>query len=115
MPEHLTEGNASGLWPTPLHSEARQGLQIRRPGKKGTQVSLTTAVRMYPTPTAQDASNNGGPAQMERNMVPLNGVIGGPLNPEWVEWLMGWPVGWTACAALETDRFPQWWNSHGRL
>lgn len=115
MPEHLTEGNASGLWPTPLHSEARQGLQIRRPGKKGSQISLTTAVRMYPTPTAQDASNNGGPAQMERNMVPLNGVIGGPLNPEWVEWLMGWPVGWTGCAALETDKFRQWWNSHGRL
>lgn len=20
---------------------------------------------------------------------------GGPLNPVWVEWLMGWPIGWT--------------------
>jgi hypothetical protein len=20
---------------------------------------------------------------------------GGQLNPEWVEWLMGWPIGWT--------------------
>lgn len=113
MPEHLTEGNASGLWPTPLHSEARQGLQIRRPGKKGKQQSLTTAVRLLPTPTVQDAKNNGAPAQQERNMRPLNAVIGGSLNPEWVEWLMGWPGGWTDLAASATDKFRQWCNSHG--
>jgi hypothetical protein len=150
MPEHLTEGNASGLWPTPLHSEARQGLQIRRPGKKGTQQSLTTAVRtqpgchahavttggatstectpenvpalkstngkpilMLPTPTVQDAKNNGAQAQQERNMRPLNAVIGGSLNPEWVEWLMGWPGGWTDLAASAMDKFPQWCASHG--
>lgn len=142
MPALHIEESESGFWPTPLHSEARQGLQIRRPGKKGSQVSLTTAVRifptptvngnynrkglthksgdglatavrMYPPPTAQDASNNGGPAQAERNMVPLNAVIGGPLNPAWVEWLMGWPVGWTACVALATDKFQQWRRSHG--
>jgi hypothetical protein len=113
MPERLTEGNASGLWPTPLHSEARQGLQIRRPGKKGTQQSLTTAVRLLPTPTVQDAKNNGAPGQQERNMRPLNAVIGGSLNPQWVEWLMGWPGGWTDLAASATDRFRQWCASHG--
>ncbi len=35
------------------------------------------------------------------------------LNPEWVEWLMGWPIGWTDCAPLETDRFQRWLRSHG--
>ena len=25
----------------------------------------------------------------------LNAIHGGKLNPEWVEWLMGWPIGWT--------------------
>jgi hypothetical protein len=25
----------------------------------------------------------------------LGEVLGGPPNPEWVEWLMGFPVGWT--------------------
>jgi hypothetical protein len=30
---------------------------------------------------------------------------GGKLNPEWVEWLMGWPLGWTDLKPLETDKF----------
>ena len=28
------------------------------------------------------------------------------LNSDWVEWLMGWPIGWTAFDVLETDRCP---------
>ena len=27
----------------------------------------------------------------------------GPLNPEWVEWLMGFPIGWTELSASETQ------------
>ena len=27
---------------------------------------------------------------------------GGKLNPEWVEWLMGFPIGWTDCAVSAT-------------
>lgn len=37
----------------------------------------------------------------------------GHLNPDWTEWLMGWPIGWTDSKPLETDKFQQWWNSHG--
>jgi hypothetical protein len=43
----------------------------------------------------------------------LNAEVGGPLNPTWVEWLMGWPLGWTDCAASATDKFQQWLLSHG--
>jgi hypothetical protein len=32
-------------------------------------------------------------------------TIGGKLNPMWVEWLMGWPLGWTDLKPLETDKF----------
>ena len=28
----------------------------------------------------------------------------GRLNPTWVEWLMGWPLGWTDLKPLETDK-----------
>jgi hypothetical protein len=35
------------------------------------------------------------------------GVIpaGGRLNPTWVEWLMGWPIGWTDLEPLAMDRY----------
>jgi len=96
------------LWPTPKASAA--GPDFAKLERSGTGISLATAVAMFPTPTAQDASNNGGPAQME-----LNAVAGGALNPMWVEWLMGWPLGWTDCGASGMDRFRQWCGSHGKL
>lgn len=39
--------------------------------------------------------------------------IAARLNPDWVEWLMGWPIGWTALRPLATDRFRSW--LHGRF
>ena len=39
--------------------------------------------------------------------------IGGKLNPTWVEWLMGWPLGWTDLSASATDKFQAWLHSHG--
>ena len=36
----------------------------------------------------------------------------GQLNPLWVEWLMGWPIGWTDLKPLETDKFQQWQQQH---
>ena len=37
---------------------------------------------------------------------------GGQLNPEWVEWLMGWPIGWTGLKPLEMDKFREWQLQH---
>jgi hypothetical protein len=34
-------------------------------------------------------------------------------HPEWVEGLMGWPIGWTDSRASATDKFRQWSRSHG--
>lgn len=36
----------------------------------------------------------------------------GQLNPEWVEWLMGWPIGWTDLKPLEMARFREWQQQH---
>ncbi len=36
----------------------------------------------------------------------------GTLNPPWVEWLMGWPIGWTDFAPLEMDKFQEWQRLH---
>jgi hypothetical protein len=86
----LLLAGAVKAFPTPMASEARQGYQNRNNGKKGSQESLTTVIQ-------------GGPAS----------EVGGSLNPTWVEWLMGWPLGWTDSALSATDRFRQWLRSHG--
>jgi hypothetical protein len=86
--------------------------------------SLATAVwrETWPTPTVQDSANNGARSQFQRNSLPLNAAVknwptpvasdagkdrgssagwglrdaaGGSLNPTWVEWLQGYPLGWT--------------------
>ena len=38
--------------------------------------------------------------------------VGGPLL-EMREWMMGWPISWTALEPLETDRLRQWSRSFG--
>ena len=67
--------------------------------------TLTDYVTLYPTPTARDCYNRG-PSEANRNSPALNhmatGGNGGTLNPTWVEWLMGFPLGWTDCDASET-------------
>ena len=90
------------MWPTPEASDATGGrvsmeLGGTRPSGAKRAITLASAVahQMWPTPTAQDAANNGGPAQSSRNTPPLNAQVGGSLNPTWVEWLMGFPTGWT--------------------
>jgi len=67
-----------------------------------------------PTVTARDwRSGKASEATMQRNSRPLSEKVGGLLNPPWVEWLMGWPIGWTELAASGTDRFQQWRQWHG--
>jgi hypothetical protein len=40
-------------------------------------------------------------------------TIGGKLNPTWVEWLMGWPLGWTDLKPLVTDKSHFVQQQHG--
>jgi DNA (cytosine-5)-methyltransferase 1 len=111
--------DAVAMWPTPCASEARQGLQIRREGKKGTQESLSTVVRRFPTPRTPSKSgggtglDGGSGARSMMTEEERKELCGGQLNPTWVEWLMGWPLGWTDCAVSATDKFRQWQRSHG--
>lgn len=65
------------MWPTPLHSEARQGFQDRSPGKKGSQESLSTiavknAAPNWPTPMASDGNRES--VTMQRGNPTLAGA-----------------------------------------
>ena len=102
------------LWPTPLSHET--GNRKTKYKQGGTPLSL--AVNTWPTPLARDWKNSHvSQATLEKNSRPLNEVVsqgrGGKLNPMWVEWLMGWPLGFTDCAPLETDKYQQWLSKHG--
>ena len=65
--------------------------------------SLETMARhnMWPTPTARDWRSGTGQTREKRlaagHQAGLPEVLGGKLNPTWVEWLMGFPLGWTDC------------------
>jgi hypothetical protein len=89
---------------------------------KTTGRPITTALAdavMFATPKSRDwkgQSQRGihAPGDALPNMDRGDGKpIGGSLNPTWVEWLMGWPLGWTDCVASAMDRFHQWLLSHG--
>ena len=72
-------------------------------------MTLTRKVKYLekmPTPVARMWKDNGqSPSELNRNSETLATKAGGSLNPTWVEWLMGWSLGWTDLKPLETDKF----------
>ena len=51
---------------------------------------------IWSTPTARDwRSGKASEKTLAKNTRPLSEQTGGQLSPMWVEWLMGYPKGWT--------------------
>ncbi len=82
-------------------------------------------LKTWPTPQAsdnRDRSNLGMPAiqrrQSKGKQIGLGQSVSdtsGALNPDWVEWLMGWPIGWTDSNPSAMGKFQAWLRSHGKL
>ncbi len=106
----LTDVIVSGLLPTPVAKddgksfEAHMAMKARMPGgprKTCTSLAVMARSGMWPTPSASEHKYRlQGFSQQSKC---LNALARGQLNPTWVEWLMGYPLGWTACAAWETQ------------
>jgi hypothetical protein len=114
--ESGSKPNGETLWPTPAASDNRSrgtANSTARRIKIGKQIGLEAAVK-YATPTAHNAKEGAYPAEYTRKTPSLASQAGGALNPTWVEWLMGWPLGWTDLQPLGTDRYQLWRRSHGR-
>ena len=95
--------SARTTWPTPTVC----GNYNRKGASATSGDGLATAVLKVATPTARDwRSGKASQATHDKNSRPLSEQIGGSLNPTWVEWLMGWPLGWTDLKPLETAKCP---------
>lgn len=116
-----TAANDAGLWPTPTASLGTKGGRVTpRKSREGwTLIESVSARKTWPTPTVNDSKNcTLPPSQVKHDNIP--GALlrdgekaGGALNPTWVEWLMGWPLGWTDLKPLATDRCRNVQQRHG--
>jgi hypothetical protein len=110
--EPITGATALSLWPTPTTQDhiVRKSTQQKLGSMHS--VGLGDAVRMWPTPRAAMgetrnhtvyARSTDKPQNLENKVASTDSTaIGGKLNPMWVEWLMGFPTGWTDLEDLET-------------
>lgn len=114
------------LWPTPqahkttesgeiVNSDGTPWDGIRKPHSKKSGKPITTALAdaavFWATTTVCGNYNKKGASAKSGDGLATQ--AGGALNPDWVEWLMGWPIGWTACEPLEMGKSQQWpqWHS----
>jgi hypothetical protein len=100
------KGTEFGLSPNGVdsfHTPNTTGLD----GGSNSRKALKKRQEMWPTPTTRDYKGKSGSGRQERKGNPLDtlpNAIGGQLNPTWVEWLMGWPLGFTDLKPLEMDK-----------
>ena len=118
----MVKATERGMWPTPTQRDYKDG-SAQSCANVPTNHLLGRAVhggkptqRTYPTPKQND-HKPGIQSHNDGRRSNLNDRLAQPhlgqLNPAWVEWLMGWPIGWTDCAPLATDRFQRWLRLHG--
>ncbi len=134
----LTTEIECGFWPTVTKSDASGGgchpseFQSGRRNRNGFSMNLRDAVRRWPTAASRDWKDTPGMAktstnkdgskrnredQLARKVYSIEQTPkgGGLLNPDWVEWLMGWPIGWTESRPLAMDKFRQWQQQHSEF
>lgn len=115
----LTDVIDSSLWPTPVRSEARRGTpRTNRYAQGGASLTHDVAHGLLPTPTRTVARQSHrympGNRTLKGALVEVQGEEPGPLNPVWLEWLMGFPPGWTDPKLSGTPSCQPWpgtWES----
>jgi len=105
----LTDGTDCGSLPTPRSTDGHKSQRTLAGAQKELarrkNMDLGMVVRLWPTPSANDDRDRGNlstPAIKRRadkgKQLMLSMVVSetsGQLNPTWVEWLMGFPLGHT--------------------
>ena len=132
--ERPISGTVSGLWPTPNCIGFQSDGELQMLAKKASshaeflemsdRACQSKRQKHYPTPTASQAkgwapnhtragSDDRLDYTIERSAF-KTGQQTPPkrLNPAWVEWLMGWPPGFTDLKPLAMDKFREWQQQH---
>ena len=86
-------------FPTPIASAGGPGKNLNNPRGIHQGNPLASAVKMSMMKN-QTSETSGAP-------------VGGSLNPVWVEWLMGFPLGWTDLKPLEMHKSHYVQQQHG--
>jgi len=68
---------------------------------------------LWPTPTASDWKRSAAKSESLRKSGNIAVRVGGYVHPEFLEWMMGFPIGWSAQRELEMHRFQEWLDLHG--
>ena len=102
LENHRSYKKMQKMWPTP-QSRDYKGPSGR--SMKGEENDLPNAVKMWPTPRASEWKDVGPVGSKSHTHMDKRDYLcakvkdpeqpTGSLNPQWVEWLMGYPIGWT--------------------
>lgn len=108
---HRIEETDGSLLPTPTVSSGAQVAWKPTKGQTG-GTTLEGWARWFPTPTAR-MHKGGGKAMTRKDGKERSDMLdwlveaqepNGRLNPDWVEWLMGFPIGFTASKGWGTPK-----------
>jgi hypothetical protein len=115
--EPITKETGCGLLPNGVdtfHTPNTKGLD----GGSNSRKALKNRIETWPTPRTRGLCGGSGSwALLKKNLSTIQqvrGMAGGTLNPTWVEWLMGWPLGWTDLKPLEMDKSHCVQQQHGK-
>ena len=115
------------MWPTPKCSDSRHAISRHITDPEGRWIGnlgeVVYAMETFPTPMASDNRDRGNlssPSVQRRLKIGKQVSLGqsvsqtsGRLNPQWVAWLMGWPVGWTSLKPWVMDKSHSVPQQHG--
>jgi len=120
-----TGSGSSGSWPTPTAMNDNHYIDNSPNNDKRNSRGLASDAdhrqNKWPTPCTRDYKGANAKDGLTRNdgksrMDQLPNAVAhgdkpepsGSLNPTWVEWLMGWPIGWTSMEPITDLDWRDW-------
>lgn len=116
------------VWPTPTVTQIKipagkvEDRMNARPGDAAVPLierlqrdEFTRHKEKLPTPTSTNGLRNSSASEHHPGKWQHPGHPEyGELNPEWVEWLMGWAPGWTSLKPMPAENYHAWFDANAK-